>query len=469
MGITSLKTLIPECAVTKSIQQFKNKRVLVDASIYLYRFIYRSPKVEECTKFVIDGFLQQLRIFKKHDIIPVYVFDGMATANKKVLEERKRQREKVQAKANVMKQEIFGMEKQLATLDQELINLTLTSGVIDDDSDSECMLGSSEEEPQKKGQKIDSDIVGNIILDAMIKNQSEINDQKKVLSTQVEEKRSSVLSLEKQSRKPTSDQVTKTKELFTLLGVPFINSPAESDAMCAYLVKQGKVDVVFSEDTDMLPLRCTSFVCGFDNERAVLSEYNIDNVLKTLELNYEQFVDMCILLGCDYADKIGQIGPKKALPLIQKYNTIENIIEEYIKPNKKLVEKHKYGPEFLQQTAIAREMFYTDHHIGTYLEENQQYLEQLQEFKWCVPDNNREQFCELLKKCDISDHTMNRWADHMLKNVPQPTISSARTPKTTKSIPKIDLKPDSQRSIKEFITFSVKNTQSAPNLETPKI
>lgn len=39
-----------------------------------------------------------------------------------------------------------------------------------------------------------------------------------------------------------------------------------------------------------------------------------------------QFVDLCILLGCDYCDKIAGLGPKRALTLIQKHRTIDNVV-----------------------------------------------------------------------------------------------------------------------------------------------
>jgi len=41
----------------------------------------------------------------------------------------------------------------------------------------------------------------------------------------------------------------------------------------------------------------------------------------------DQFIDMCILLGCDYCDPIRGIGPKKALDLVIEHKTIENILE----------------------------------------------------------------------------------------------------------------------------------------------
>lgn len=43
-------------------------------------------------------------------------------------------------------------------------------------------------------------------------------------------------------------------------------------------------------------------------------------------LPLHQFVDLCILLGCDYCDKIAGFGPKRALTLIQKHRTIENVV-----------------------------------------------------------------------------------------------------------------------------------------------
>ena len=53
-----------------------------------------------------------------------------------------------------------------------------------------------------------------------------------------------------------------------------------------------------------------------------------------LGLTHEEFVDLCILLGCDYCDSIGGIGPKTALKFIREHKTIEAILEN-IKDEKK--------------------------------------------------------------------------------------------------------------------------------------
>lgn len=42
---------------------------------------------------------------------------------------------------------------------------------------------------------------------------------------------------------------------------------------------------------------------------------------------FGQFIDLGILLGCDYCDSIRGVGPKRAMELIQKHRNIETIIE----------------------------------------------------------------------------------------------------------------------------------------------
>jgi len=50
-------------------------------------------------------------------------------------------------------------------------------------------------------------------------------------------------------------------------------------------------------------------------------------VIKELEITPEQFIDVCVLCGCDYCPKIGGIGPTRALALIKKHGSIEKVGE----------------------------------------------------------------------------------------------------------------------------------------------
>ena len=58
-----------------------------------------------------------------------------------------------------------------------------------------------------------------------------------------------------------------------------------------------------------------------------IKEFYYDKILEGFEMNKEQFVDLCILLGCDYCDKIRGIGPKNAIKLIQEHKSIEKVLE----------------------------------------------------------------------------------------------------------------------------------------------
>lgn len=40
-----------------------------------------------------------------------------------------------------------------------------------------------------------------------------------------------------------------------------------------------------------------------------------------------QFIDLCILLGCDYCESIRGIGPKRAIELIAQFESIENVLK----------------------------------------------------------------------------------------------------------------------------------------------
>ena len=55
-----------------------------------------------------------------------------------------------------------------------------------------------------------------------------------------------------------------------------------------------------------------------------------DEILSSLELTADQFIDFCIMCGTDYNKNIPKIGPENAYKLIKRYETIEGIRESGI-------------------------------------------------------------------------------------------------------------------------------------------
>lgn len=140
--------------------------------------------------------------------------------------------------------------------------------------------------------------------------------------------------------KVTKQHALEVKELLKIMGVPYIDAPCEAEAQCAAMVKAGVVYATATEDMDALTFGSKVLLrhLTFSEARKMpIQEIHLDKVLEGLELKQEEFIDLCILLGCDYTDSIRGIGPKRAIELIQKHKTIENILknidrEKYIVP-----------------------------------------------------------------------------------------------------------------------------------------
>ncbi|XP_044309293.1 probable flap endonuclease 1 homolog isoform X2 [Varanus komodoensis] len=115
--------------------------------------------------------------------------------------------------------------------------------------------------------------------------------------------------------------------LLRYLGVPSVQAPAEAEATCAALVKSGHAWCTATEDLDALPFGSLRLLRHLNTKSGDLEEIALPEVLQKLRLTQEQFVDLCILLGCDYCGKIHGVGPKKALKLMQQHGSIERILQ----------------------------------------------------------------------------------------------------------------------------------------------
>lgn len=125
----------------------------------------------------------------------------------------------------------------------------------------------------------------------------------------------------------SSDDIDKCMTLFDYMGIPYIKAPGEAEVFCVELYKDNLVDACISEDYDILANGGNIFIKGFNHYSNNVTEYNLNNILLSLELTYDQFVEICILCGCDYTSKIKGVGPINSYKLIKKYNTIDKCIE----------------------------------------------------------------------------------------------------------------------------------------------
>lgn len=275
MGIKGLNKFLKEYAAksikTVELSNFYGKVVAIDTSIYMYRGLYfEKISTSDIGKNVspVAPFIRQIVRFVKNGIIPLYVFDGKPPKEKEgELKGRKTVKESNIKTINELK--------------------TIKSKFLAGESDFH-------------------------------KKYSTITDVE--LDLQKYNKR--VLNVNKNN----FDQVM---ELFRLMGIPYVVAVGEAEGLCAKLVKDGVAIATLSEDTDLYPCGCSLVIKDFSPTHNTVTQTDLRVALHELGLTYDQFIDLCILLGSDYhRQTIRGIGPKKAYEYIKKYGSIEGISTE---------------------------------------------------------------------------------------------------------------------------------------------
>jgi flap endonuclease-1 len=137
-------------------------------------------------------------------------------------------------------------------------------------------------------------------------------------------------NLEKKTIRLTKEHVDDIKQLLDLMGVSYVQANGEAEAYASEMCRQGMVDYVVTEDMDTLAFGCPKMIrtCLDRSIKRpdIISILDLEEVMKGFSMNYEQFVDLCILCGCDYCSNIPRIGNKGAFNLIKKHESIESIL-----------------------------------------------------------------------------------------------------------------------------------------------
>lgn len=139
-----------------------------------------------------------------------------------------------------------------------------------------------------------------------------------------------VMKYEKRLVRVLREQNDEAKRLLELMGIPFVNAPCEAEAQCAELARGGKVYAAASEDMDTLcydPPLLLRHLTFSEARKMPIDEIKFTDVMKGFEMNRETFIDMCILLGCDYCETIKGVGPVTAFKLIKQHGSIDNIVK----------------------------------------------------------------------------------------------------------------------------------------------
>jgi exonuclease 1 len=112
--------------------------------------------------------------------------------------------------------------------------------------------------------------------------------------------------------------------------VPYVVAPYEADAQLIYLERQGLIDGIVSEDSDLLVFGAKRLLTKMDQHGQCI-EINRKDFCGVREISLTGWTDtefrhMAIFSGCDYLDGLSNMGLKTAYRMIRKHKTPERIV-----------------------------------------------------------------------------------------------------------------------------------------------
>jgi 5'-3' exonuclease len=285
MGINNLnKFLRKNCIhVFKEIHisEYAYKKVAIDISLFLCKF------KASCGDNWMSAFINLISCLRRNEIHCVFIFDnGCPDEKLGEREERRKQQD--------------NMRKKISDLNKSL-DVYKKTGVVDD------LLNDLHEKASKDDVK-------------------RLLSQKKHFNVRLVEEK--IKKMSNYILNISQSDFELAKELFRILNVPFYNAPLEAECACADLCKRGIVDAVLTEDTDVIAYGSNIFLSKIDTSNDTCVQIVYQDVLKSLKLNESEFLDLCIMFGCDYNKNINKVGIETSYKYIQKYRSIDEIAKQ---------------------------------------------------------------------------------------------------------------------------------------------
>ena len=286
MGIKNLKVILNQkCKLainTRKLDSYRGMILGIDISIFLYKYLYNNnDHLEGLTRLTLK--------LLKNQITPLFVFDGKPPKEKyETLQNRREKRDFMNIKKNLIENCINFDRSSFDTFKNFVLKYIneVNDLYIITDTEIEHLFNQTNDNLKKDYDKIN----------------------KKIIYV-------------------TPQHIESSKKLFDLFGIKYIYAPCEAESLLALLCKNNYIDGCISEDMDILPNGGHLFLRNFNADKNYIDEYCLQGILDNLNITNEQFIDLCILCGCDYTSKINGMGPITAYKLILKFSNIENFIE----------------------------------------------------------------------------------------------------------------------------------------------
>lgn len=130
----------------------------------------------------------------------------------------------------------------------------------------------------------------------------------------------------------TKEEIMTISSIVASMGVPVIVAPHDAEALGSVLALEKKVAAVWTTDTDVYLFGIPIAIKGFAGY--VGGEQQVEVVLPSLAIqglgmSMAEFVDLCIILQCDFNVRMKGNGKAFALKIIEEHRSIEAGMSAY--------------------------------------------------------------------------------------------------------------------------------------------
>ena len=130
----------------------------------------------------------------------------------------------------------------------------------------------------------------------------------------------------------TSEERDQVKQFLYACGVLSLNASGEADNVLAYFSRKGWISAVLSSDFDLLARGVETLLVPDGNSLPGSSgwkQYTLSTMLLLSDTTYDQFVEMCVLMGSDYTAGMRTIPFKTAYWTVKHSGSIEYTLARY--------------------------------------------------------------------------------------------------------------------------------------------
>ena len=289
MGIKNLtkflKTRYPQIFRQVNLSYFRDKKIAIDISIYICRF-----KVSHGVNW-LDALMKMIICLRKHNIHCIFVYDGGFPVEKNA-EHNKR---KMTRQRNVDR--INNLQNEM---NEYIKNGTRTKNL--ENVMEVYYLQSTAKSPSRR-----------ILIPY---NNQHIKIDVDIIKFKIEKMKRYIFSI-------TPNDYEISKILLNILSIPWVVAPMEAETLCSDLCIKNKVDAVLSEDSDVFAYENPSTIIQINIFEENCTIINYSDIIESMQITRDSFLDFCIMCGSDYNLNIPKIGVERSYAYISQYKSIE--------------------------------------------------------------------------------------------------------------------------------------------------